>query len=78
MGIQASCQFKHLNSSLQREFENVYKLIKTLYKSLLLEISEVEPASKIDGLRWYKPSDDVLKEWTGSGWKQLYPGVFAE
>jgi hypothetical protein len=76
MANQYQIQFRHDNNT-RREFENVYKLLRILSKGLLLHISEAEPLDKFAGLRWFKPSEDVLKEWTGDGWKQLYPGVFA-
>lgn len=75
---QNQLQLKHSDPTVRREFENVYKQLRLLYKVLLLDISEAEPMDKVPGLRWYKPSGDVLKEWTGSAWVQLYPGVFAE
>lgn len=79
MANQLQAQFKHDDQSVRREFDNVYKALRTIHKALLLDISEIEPANKIDGLRWYKPSTDTLKEWAGAaGWKQLHPGVFAE
>lgn len=77
MGLQNQVQFKHDDASTRREFENVYSQLRSLFKSLLLDVSDVEPADKIAGMRWYSPTADTLKEWTGTSWKQLYPGVFA-
>lgn len=75
---------RHADPAMQFEYERIYAELTTIsthiqaiLAAIEVVVSETEPSSPPDGLRWFQASTGTLKEWINGAWRQLYPAQWS-